>query len=55
MPDEDGLVPGGGDDHVGVVDGGGDGRYHIAVASHRTAEDQGVGHLSDGEARRLVR
>ena len=40
VPDEDGFVAGGGDDHVGVVDGGGDGGHHVAVALHRAAEDE---------------
>ncbi|KAG6537703.1 hypothetical protein ZIOFF_002798 [Zingiber officinale] len=46
VPDEEGLVPGGGNDHVGVVDRGSDGSDHIRVTAHRAAEDQGAGHIS---------
>lgn len=53
VPDEEGLVPGGGNDHVGVVDGGSNGCDHVRVTAHRASEDHGVCHLAvSGEERR---
>lgn len=44
VPDEDGFVAGGGDDHVRVVDGGGDGGDPVGVAAHGTAMDEHLRH-----------
>lgn len=43
LPEDDGLVAGGGDDHVGVVDGGGDGGDHVGVGPHGATENESLG------------
>lgn len=39
-PEDDGLIAGGGDDHVGVVYRGGDGSHPVGVGAHGAAEDK---------------
>ena len=45
VPDDDGFVAGGGDDHVGVVDRTGDGGDHVGVGVHGASETHLITHI----------
>lgn len=45
VPEDNGLVARGGNDHVRVVDRSGDGRHHIRMGPHGALEGQRIRHF----------
>lgn len=45
MPEDDGFVAWGGDDHVGVVDGSGNRRHNVGVGAHGATENKIICHF----------
>ena len=49
LPDDEGLVPGAGEDHVGILGVGGDLRHPAIVAAQRAAQLQSLSHFAAPE------